>query len=295
MTTAPRSVTAPIVVGLDADHPVEQVIATAADLSLATGRPIQVLNATGIGIVPWTAEMLGRQEAKLATLRDRLHDRSGIRVEAKTIVASPSKALVDASHDAHLLVISAGQFGTVSAGLLGATTAAHIAAHASCPVLVVATDQPTPTGGAVVVGVDIDAHSAPAVGLAFAEASRRSAPLVAIHAWWLDLPLGLVDAKTWERGEAEARATRAREMSEMLAGWREEYPDVDVHEVFTRDAPVAALCTAAADAQLLVVGTRGHGGFAGLLLGSVSTRLIHQSPCPLLVVPSLRLQEEATA
>jgi len=288
MTTAPRPVTAPIVVGLDADHPVDQVIATAADLSSATGHPVRVLNATGVGIVPWTAEMLGRQEAKVARLANQLRDRSGTRVEAETVVDSPAKALVEASHDAHLLVISSGQFGTVSAALLGAT-AAQVAAHASCPVLVVPQDQPAPTGGPVVVGVDIDEHSAPAVALAFAEASRRSAPLVAVHAWWLDLPEGLVDAKTWDRDEAHAVGSRKREMSEMLAGGCAEYPDVVVHEVFTRDTPLAALRSAAADAQLLVVGTRGHGGFAGLLLGSVSTRLIHQSPCPLLVVPSPRL------
>jgi nucleotide-binding universal stress UspA family protein len=145
------------------------------------------------------------------------------------------------------------------------------------------------------VGVDTDEHSAAAVAMAFAEASRRSAPLVAVHAWWHDVPEYLIDAWTLERGEQEAVESRRLEMSEMLAGGRADHPDVDVREVITRDTTVAALCTAAEDAQLLVVGTRGHGGFRGLLLGSVSTRLIHRSPCPLLVVPSRRPAEALTA
>jgi len=294
MSTAPRFATAPIVVGIDADHPVEQVLATAADLSAATGHPIQVVNATGVGVVPWTTEMLQRQEGKVSRLRDRLRHTSGTRVEAETVVASPARALVEASHDAHVLVISSGQFGTVSAALFGAT-AAQVAAHAHCPVLVVSQDHPVPTTGAVVVGVDNDEHSAPAVALAFAEASRRSAPLVAVHAWWHEMPESLLDTHSWERDEQEAVASRRLYMSEMLAGWRSEYPDVPVQEVLTRGTTVAALCTAAVDAQLLVVGTRGHGGFTGLLLGSVSTRLIHQSPCPLLVVPSRPLLEARTA
>jgi len=294
MKTAPRSTTAPIVVGIDADHPVEQVLATAAELSSATGHPIHVVNATGESVVPWTAEMLQRQEVKVSRLRDRLRDGSGSHIESETVVASPAGALVEASQDAHMVVISSGQLGSTSAALLGAT-ASQVAAHAGCPVLVVPHDRLVPTRGPVVVGVDADEHSAAAVALAFAEASRRSAPLVAVHAWWHDLPEYLIDAWTLQRDEQEAIATRRLEMSEMLAGGRVDYPDVDVLEVITRDTTVAALCTAADDAQLLVVGTRGHGGFTGLLLGSVSTRLIHRSPCPLLVVPSRRPPEALTA
>jgi nucleotide-binding universal stress UspA family protein len=292
MSTAP--LLAPIVVGIDADHPVDQVLATAAELSSATGHPIHVVNATGESVVPWTAEMLHRQELRLCRLRDRLRHASGGEVDSETVVANPARALVEASRDAHLVVISSGQLGSASAALLGAT-ASQVAAHASCPVLVVPTDQAVATRGPVVVGVDTDEHSAAAVAMAFAEASRRSAPLVAVHAWWHDVPEYLIDAWTLERGEQEAVESRRLEMSEMLAGGRADHPDVDVREVITRDTTVAALCTAAEDAQLLVVGTRGHGGFRGLLLGSVSTRLIHRSPCPLLVVPSRRPAEALTA
>jgi nucleotide-binding universal stress UspA family protein len=75
----------------------------------------------------------------------------------------------------------------------------------------------------------------------------------------------------------------AEVLAERLAGWQEKYPQVTVRRVIKRDRPSAALRVAARTAQLLVVGSRGRGGFAGLLLGSVSQALIHHAQCPVLV------------
>ena len=69
-----------------------------------------------------------------------------------------------------------------------------------------------------------------------------------------------------------------------MAGWQDKYPDVAVRRVVTRAQPVEALLENAADARLLVVGSRGHGGFAGAILGSTSQALIYHASCPLLVV-----------
>jgi nucleotide-binding universal stress UspA family protein len=73
-------------------------------------------------------------------------------------------------------------------------------------------------------------------------------------------------------------------LAERLAGWQDKYPDVAVRRVLTRAQPVEALLDNAADAQLIVVGSRGHGGFAGAILGSTSQALIYHAGCPLLVV-----------
>ena len=75
-----------------------------------------------------------------------------------------------------------------------------------------------------------------------------------------------------------------RLLAERLAGWQQEFPDVKVTRVVTRDRPVRSLLEAAHTAQLLVVGSRGRGGFSGMLLGSTSHALLHHSPCPVAVV-----------
>ena len=69
-----------------------------------------------------------------------------------------------------------------------------------------------------------------------------------------------------------------------MAGWQEKYPDVEIRRVLVRDRPRHALLESAAEAQLVVVGCRGRGGFTGMLLGSTSQALVQHAPCPVLVV-----------
>jgi nucleotide-binding universal stress UspA family protein len=73
-------------------------------------------------------------------------------------------------------------------------------------------------------------------------------------------------------------------LAQRLAGWQEKYPDVAVRRVVTSGRPVEQLLDQAAGAQLMVVGSRGNGGFSGMLLGSTSQALIRHATCPLLVV-----------
>jgi nucleotide-binding universal stress UspA family protein len=164
-----------------------------------------------------------------------------------------------------------------------------LAAHGHCPVAVIRDREPgpgLPASGAVVVGVDGSSVSESAVAIAFEEASARGADLIAVHAW-----LEFVSAAPslyanqllfdWAPIENQQREI----LAERLAGWQEKYPDVTVHRVVSREEkPAQALQFHAADAQLLVVGSRGHGGFVGMLLGSTSRKLIHDAPCPLMVV-----------
>ncbi|HEY3467530.1 MAG TPA: universal stress protein, partial [Amycolatopsis sp.] len=75
-----------------------------------------------------------------------------------------------------------------------------------------------------------------------------------------------------------------RLLSQRLAGWQEKYPEVEIRRVLVRERPRHALLDVSEEAQLVVVGSRGRGGFTGMLLGSTSQALVQHAQCPVLVV-----------
>jgi nucleotide-binding universal stress UspA family protein len=197
----------------------------------------------------------------------------------------PVPMLIDESGHARMLVV--GRTGTGGfADMLVGGTAASVASHAHCPVAVVRGrhDGTVPGAGPVVVGVDGSPNSEQAVAVAFEEASLRGAPLVAVHAW---------NDVTYEDAYGTARILTQPEtleddeerlLGQRLAGWQEKYPDVEISRRLVRDRPRHALLEASAEAQLVVVGSRGRGGFSGMLLGSTSQALVQHAECPVLVV-----------
>ncbi|HEX6446232.1 MAG TPA: universal stress protein, partial [Streptosporangiales bacterium] len=91
-----------------------------------------------------------------------------------------------------------------------------------------------------------------------------------------------------------SRAAGARMLAEALADCRDRYPEVDVAEHVVPDPPAQALVTAGDGAVLVVVGSRGRGGFRGLLLGSVSQALLHHAPGPVAIVRTHAGDQEPT-
>ncbi len=207
-------------------------------------------------------------------------------VTAKTPAESPAPLLVGLSRQARLVVVGASGSGGFTGMLLG-TTAATLVDHAHSPVAVIRDRHGTahvPEPGPVVVGVDGSATSELAIAAAFEEASFRGAPLVAVHAWsdvtYEDFSGAVRIRPQWE----SAREDEERLLAQRLAGRQEKYPDVGIRRVLCRDRPRHALLEAARTAQLVVVGNRGRGGFAGMLLGSTSQALVQHAACPILVV-----------
>ncbi|MBB5957996.1 nucleotide-binding universal stress UspA family protein [Saccharothrix tamanrassetensis] len=189
-------------------------------------------------------------------------------------------AMVWESKRARLVVLGSRGLGGFTGLLVGSVAVAAVA-HGECPVVVVRDS--VPAEGPVVVGVDGSPASEQAVAFAFDAASTRGAVLKAVLAgsdFVVDGPYGDRLAVDWAAVEDEER----RVLAERLAGWQEKYPDVRVDRVVVRERPARALLTSAADAQLLVVGSRGRGGFKGMLLGSTSQTLVHHAPCPVAVV-----------
>jgi nucleotide-binding universal stress UspA family protein len=143
-------------------------------------------------------------------------------------------------------------------------------------------------GGTIIVGVDGSDPSRTAVGWAIAEARLRGAKLVAIHAWsyYPSLPADTMDPMLMAPDFSEALGKDAeRFVQSELERLREEAGDVEIEARAVEGPAASVLVDAAKDADLLVLGTRGHGGFSGLLLGSVSQQVSHHAPCTLVLVP----------
>ncbi|MEV3901508.1 universal stress protein [Mycobacterium sp. NPDC050551] len=190
-------------------------------------------------------------------------------------------SLVDLSKEAQLLVIgSRGRSGRHHR-LLGSVSTGLIY-HAHCPVAVIHDEMPSTTAWAqrpVVVGIDGSRASESATAIAFDQASRRGVDLIALHAWSdADLsPLGAFEIATLQN-------SADRVLAEAIAGWQERYPDVTVHRIVEFDTPARELLEQAERAQLVVVGSHGRGGFAGMLLGSVGNAVAQAAHVPVIVV-----------
>ena len=141
----------------------------------------------------------------------------------------------------------------------------------------------------IVVGVDGSTHSLGALRFALSEARLRDAKVVAVHVPHLPVT-PVVGAPAFVIGDPPDLAQSVEEAAakifdDMLAEVGSEAADVEVERVVTRGGVAHELVKAAEDADLLVLGSRGHGGFMGLLLGSVSHQCVHHATCPVVIVP----------
>lgn len=246
-----------------------------------------VIGASGVGLPEqfWMeqedrATEIGR--AALATARERLGDAAEI--TAEVTMQQPIPYLLEKSETASLLVVGTRGLGRFGSALLGSVSAA-IVSHAKCPVLV-ARDEVGELDGPVVVGVDGSEVSQAAIAVAAEEADLRGVPLQAVHSW-TDVDLVAAGGRDYQTTGGDWSATEEDEaavLSESLAGIQSAHPDLVVERTVVRDRPVRALLEASEKAQLVVVGSRGRGGFSGMLLGSTSRSLLASVSIPLLIV-----------
>lgn len=217
-----------------------------------------------------------RGVAVAATSSDRASQITG-----EVLYAPVVSALVDLSGRAEMIVVGCRGQGAVTHFLLGSVSSGLVH-HAHCPVGVIHDEEPhtsPPSRAPVVVGIHGSPASELATAIAFDEASRRHVGLTALHAW-SDL-----DVSEWPGIDWPATQSVAEEvLAERLAGWQERYPDVHVRRVVVEAQPARRLVQEAEQAQLVVVGSRGRGGFAGLLVGSVGETVAQLARVPVMVV-----------
>jgi nucleotide-binding universal stress UspA family protein len=207
-------------------------------------------------------------------------DGSSLQVHVEVYFSATGPALFDLSTHTQMIVVGCRGHGRVERVLLGSVSAGLIH-HAHCPVAVIHDEMSVasqPSQLPVVVGIDGSPASELATAIAFDEASWRGVRLIAIHAW-TDAHVSDIPSIEWSAQQAVGEEA----LAERLAGWCERYPDVAVQRKIVLDAPARHLLDEAESAQLLVVGSRGRGGFSGMLLGSVSTAVAQAAHVPVIV------------
>ncbi len=242
----------------------------------------------GAGAIVNVDELLQSAERQLQTATAATFDRyPRVGYDFEVVATSPGSALVAAAEHADLVVVGSTGAGAVRRFLLG-STAAELLAACPCPVVVVPAERHGPNGrivdpestGRMVVGIDGSEHSARAVRWAVDEADRSSSRLVVLHAW--EYPYA-AEAPGAGRGNDLARVDAALVLQQSVEMAR----DLSVGEVVSelKAAGAAdALIEASKHADLVIVGSRGRGGFRSMLFGSVAHAVSAASSCPVVVV-----------
>jgi nucleotide-binding universal stress UspA family protein len=211
---------------------------------------------------------------------DAVKGRNGIEVSSHVVTGNASATLNDLSKEAAMIVVGCRGLGAIGRRLLGSVSSGLVH-HAHCPVAVIHDEDPlmpTPAMAPVVVGIDGSPASEAATAIAFEEASRRGVELIAVHTW-SDFTVSELPGVEWSDVKKQADET----LAERLEGWQERYPDVTIRRVVVLDRPARQLLEQSESAQLTVVGSHGRGGFAGMLLGSVSSAVAESARIPVIV------------
>jgi nucleotide-binding universal stress UspA family protein len=290
----------PIAVGYDGSDSSELALDWALEAARSRGTSVLIVHGVHPLVDAWPAfggyagpdpGLLTRAaEQTVAAGVARAHKTAPeVAVDSRIVTGTAASALIDEPDGAEMIVVGSRGLDSFSELLVG-STGIELAAHAPCPVVVIhpgnADIEPGPEAGRIVVGADGSPLSDEALGFAFEEASLRAHGLTAVHAWQtpnFDVPGKGAPIPAYVLAD-EFQGEELQVLTDALAVWRQKFPAVDVRQVVVQANPATALVAASAGAELLVVGSRGRGGFRSLLLGSVSHAVLHHAHCPVAVV-----------
>lgn len=278
----------PVVVGYNGRKPAEEALIWAADEAVQRGLGLVVLfaaNYPGMTLPPGGGEVEAGPDALDAaeevTIRGVDEVKAAypdLEVRGETTATSPSRALVEASARASLVVVGSRGRGTVAGALLGSVSFT-VAAGAECPVVVLKRESGSRSPGPdrrVVVGMDGSASAAGAVRFAADVATERSADLHVI--------CGTGDDSVSAIDQQQLRSSAEEILRNVRTDLLRTHPHLTPETQVVEGVPERALVEASEDAGLIVVGSRGRGAFQGMVAGSVSFAVIQRAQCPVSVV-----------
>jgi nucleotide-binding universal stress UspA family protein len=208
---------------------------------------------------------------------------AGVDVEHVIVKGHPAQALLQTAADAEMLVVGSHGHGRVTSMVLGSVSQQCLH-HAVCPIAVVHAAHHGDRSR-IVVGIDGSPGAEAALRWAAAEAGRRGTSLLAVCAY--HEPAGVFAGGAMSAGAlAELHESLLHGAEQVLTGAEASVSDVPVATRAVHAPAADAILAAAADAEMLVVGSRGRGGFASLMLGSVSQHCAARAPGVAVVVPS---------
>ena len=280
-----------IVVGVDGSESSKDALAWAARQAKVTGATLAVISAwedTSIwgrspGWLPGVDPQTNAVAALDETIREALGSEPGVDLTKEVIEGHPAPKLLEESKTASLIVVGSSGHGEFAGMLLGSVSA-FLVTHAYCPVAIIRDH-----GGAderehaerIVVGIDGSRSSPDALAWASRQAGLTRAPLSVVIAWHYPTDYGYMN---WlPEGvdfAADAKSVLDQTIEEVLGP----DPGISLTAARVQGPPSLVLVDESETAALLVVGCRGHGEFAGMLLGSVSEFVAAHAHCPVIIV-----------
>ena len=283
VTTGPA---APIACGIDGSAESDVALDWAIDAARRRGLPLHLVHARGVPfgdprlLHAYMDEHPHETEVMTNALARVAEEAPEVRVTSEEPRTTASRALLRDSDWADSIVVGAFGHGATSALLLGSTSV-QVSTHSTCPTVVVR-GNPDPRAD-VVIGVDGSTGAEQAIRFGLREASERGVGVTAVHASWLAVTDGTDSSDFAKRWQDVRDEERERAFDAVQAAMKD-VPDVTVRQVVVTERPVEALVDASRGASLVVVGSRGRGGFTGLLLGSVGRGVLHGSVAPVAIV-----------